>query len=206
MFPVADATQRHSEEHDMSEDALVQYGSPTLAGLKTGNLFSVPFSDRKKLHEEIQELNHQLVPVGLCLLPMKLMRDRALLYLFRPASLEKDLACEQAEEILNGAGYDLSTLGKCLGRLIARLRQEKDFPHEIGLFLSYPREDVKGFIENKAANCKCAGLWKVYGDEEAAKKTFRKYRHCAEVYRRQWQQGVRLEKLLVRHEQIIGGK
>ena len=182
----------------MSEDALVQYGSPTLAGLKTGNLFSVPFTDRKKLHEEIRKLNHQLVPVGLCLLPMKLMRDRALLYLFRPASLEKDLACEQAEEILNGAGYDLSTLGKCLGRLIARLRQEKDFPHEIGLFLSYPPEDVKGFIENKAANCKCAGLWKVYGDVDDARSVFTKFERCSRQYKRAWENGLGLETLAVK--------
>ena len=41
-----------------------------------------------------------------------------------------------------------------------------DFPHEVGLFLSYPPEDVKGFINHRAGGFKCAGLWKVCGDEE----------------------------------------
>ena len=181
----------------MSEELLVQYASPTLAGLKTGNLFSVPYSGRKQLHEEIRALNHVLVPGGLCLLPMKLMKDRALLYLFRPAALQKDLDRDQARKILEKAGYDHGTIGKCLGNLISRLRKKDEFPHEIGLFLSYPPEDVDGFIKNKAANCKCVGTWKVYGDEEAARRTFRKYKHCAEVYRKQWEQGVRLEKLMV---------
>ena len=43
-----------------------------------------------------------------------------------------------------------------------------EFPHEVGLFLSYPPEDVKGFIDHRANDFKCAGLWKVYGDEEKA--------------------------------------
>ena len=41
-----------------------------------------------------------------------------------------------------------------------------EFPHEVGLFLSYPPEDVKGFIDHRASGFKCAGLWKVYGNEE----------------------------------------
>lgn len=44
-----------------------------------------------------------------------------------------------------------------------------EFPHEVGLFLSYPPEDVKGFIDHRANDFKCAGLWKVYGDEEKAR-------------------------------------
>ena len=33
-----------------------------------------------------------------------------------------------------------------------------EFPHEVGLFLSYPPEDVKGFIDHRANDFKCAGL------------------------------------------------
>ena len=33
-----------------------------------------------------------------------------------------------------------------------------EFPHEVGLFLGYPPEDVKGFIDHRANNFKCAGL------------------------------------------------
>ena len=32
-------------------------------------------------------------------------------------------------------------------------------PHEVGLFLSYPPEDVKGFIDHRASGFKSAGLW-----------------------------------------------
>ena len=41
-----------------------------------------------------------------------------------------------------------------------------ELPHEVRLFLSYPPEDVKGFIDHRAGGFRCAGLWKVYGNEE----------------------------------------
>lgn len=43
-----------------------------------------------------------------------------------------------------------------------RLQRFEAFPHEIGLFLSYPPEDVRGFIEHKGHESKCEGCWKVY--------------------------------------------
>ena len=75
-----------------------------------------------------------------------------------------------------------------------------DFPHEVGLFLSYPPEDVKGFIENRAANAKCTGVWKVYGDERQARQTFAKYKKCTDIYCRSWRAGSSLERLAVAGE------
>ena len=55
-----------------------------------------------------------------------------------------------------------------LARLRARLAQGGAFPHEIGLFLDYPADDVLAFVEKGGAGCKLCGYWKVYGDEEKA--------------------------------------
>ena len=41
----------------MSEEIIVQYGSPTLAGIKTGNLFTCPFKDRGQTMRELRRLN-----------------------------------------------------------------------------------------------------------------------------------------------------
>ena len=84
-----------------------------------------------------------------------------------------------------------------MARLACRFREGKDFPHEVGLFLSYPPEDVKGFIDHRAGGFKCAGLWKVYGDEEKARSLFEKYRKCTESYCALWQSGLKLEQLAV---------
>ncbi|MCX7694885.1 MAG: DUF3793 family protein [Caloramator sp.] len=47
-------------------------------------------------------------------------------------------------------------------------------PHELGVFLGFPIEDVKDFICNKD-ECKLCGYWKVYNDVDKAIKIFRLY-------------------------------
>lgn len=44
------------------------------------------------------------------------------------------------------------TLEQLLERLSGRISASEDFPHEIGLFLGYPVDDVTGFIQNKGRN------------------------------------------------------
>ena len=69
--------------------------------------------------------------------------------------------------------------------LCARLSQGGAFPHEIGLFLGYPIEDVVGFIRYSGRGCKLSGYWKVYGDAEAASRLFdRLSRVCHAVTKR----------------------
>lgn len=85
----------------------------------------------------------------------------------------------------------------CLVHLRRRLAEGGEFPHEIGLFLGYPPEDVDGFIKNKACGFKCVGCWKVYGDREKAEKTFSRFRKCTEVYYDQWSKGKTIEGLTV---------
>ena len=58
-----------------------------------------------------------------------------------------------------------------------RIKSGNEFPHEIGLFLGYPPEDVDGFINNGAKGAKYVGTWKVYGDESIAKRTFAQYKN-----------------------------
>lgn len=55
-----------------------------------------------------------------------------------------------------------------------------DFPHEMGLLLGYPIEDVEGFIKNKGENYLYAGYWKVYKDVEQKKLLFDAYESAKE--------------------------
>ena len=181
----------------MSEDTVIRHGAPTLAGMKTGNLFPCFFSSPQALAEELRAMNRVLVPRGLRLVPLRREKGRALLYLFRPAALSRDLAQEEVRRLLRQAGYRDLGQGACLAELRRRLGAGGDFPHEIGLFLGYPPEDVAGFVRHRGKGCKCVGCWKVYGDEQAAKNIFEKYEVCSKIYSLQWQQGKSIEQLTV---------
>ena len=181
----------------MSEDFIIEQCAPTLAGIKTGSLFTCPYDTEEEIRSRVRELNRLLVPKGLCLLPMRYSAKRVLMYLYSPFRLRRDLSDRCAEELLREAGYTDTVAEHSLVRLIRRLRSGEDFPHEIGLFLGYPPEDVKGFIEHKAADFKYSGLWKVYGDEGKAKEMFYKYEKCTDIYCRLSEAGFGIEQLAV---------
>ena len=68
----------------MSEEVLIRHCSPTLAGMKTGNLFSVAYTDEKELRDELRAFNRRFVSKGLRIVPLRRRENRALLYLYRP--------------------------------------------------------------------------------------------------------------------------
>jgi hypothetical protein len=181
----------------MSEDYIIEYCAPTLAGIKTGSIFTCPCTDREALTQSIRQLNRLFRDKGLKLIPLRFSDKKALIYLYRPKRLWADLADAAAAALLKQQGYNTDTCQHCVAQLARRLKDQRDFPHEIGLFLGYPPEDVCGFIENRACGCKCVGCWKVYGDEAAARKKFNQYKKCTRIYREQWQKGRTIERLAV---------
>ena len=181
----------------MSEELFVRCCAPTLAGMKTGSMFTCVYDTREELHQDVRRLNRELGPRGLRVLPLRYHNRKALLYVFRPAALKRDMSDNRAQEILCEAGYGGMCCEECVRHLMKRMQASGEFPHEVGLFLSYPPEDVCGFIENHAQNYKFIGYWKVYGDEEKARRTFIRYKQCTDSYCRSLKAGRRLKDLAV---------
>ena len=184
----------------MSDELIVRHCAPTLAGLKTGNLFVVKVGCDEAFRRRLRELNRTLASKGLRVIPVKRTESKAWVYVYRPSRLKRDLDNSLAREILEKSGYGCSAPGRCIASLISRMRSGESFPHEIGLFLSYPPEDVQGFIDHHARDFKLSGLWKVYGDEAYARAAFAKYKKCTDIYCRSWRAGSSLERLAVAGE------
>jgi len=181
----------------MSEELIIRHCSPTLAGLKTGSLFRCSFVSRKQLINDICKMNRRLMSKGVRIIPLNISENSALIYVYRPSKLSQDFSSSDAAQILSELGYSCELPGRCIVHLADRLRESTDFPHEIGLFLGYPPEDVLGFIQNRAKHSKLSGYWKVYGDEEKARKLFSQYKKCTDAYIRQHSTGHSLENLTV---------
>lgn len=178
----------------MVEELLIRHCAPTLAGIKTGSVFNCKFSGAEELYACLESLNSLLIGKGLRVIPLRCRDGKALLYAYRPEALRRDLSREGAREILSRRGYDEQP-EQCLSELIRRLNRPGEFPHEIGLFLGYPAEDVLGFMEHR--ECRCAGYWKVYGNEAAARRLFESYKKCTESYKAMYERGKRLDYLSV---------
>lgn len=181
----------------MNEDILVKHGSPTLAGIKTGALFSCVFDSVDTMRRCIREWNRIVVKKGLRVLPLQCRNLRVLVYIYRISHLRRDFQRADIRSILTRMGYCCDNPEACILNLVKRLDADSGFPHEIGLFLGYPPEDVMGFIKHNACGFKCVGCWKVYGDEKAAREQFVKYRRCTEAYCTQYAKGTSVERLTV---------
>lgn len=180
----------------MLRDALIQHCSPTLASIKTGNLFSLR-TEGRDITPEIRALNHILVKKGLRLLPLRKSEKSTLIYLYRPEMLREDLAYPEAASILKEKGYPCGNPNFCVVALIRHLLSDESFPHEIGLFLGYPPSDVRCFMHDTRKGVRCVGCWKAYGDPCEAEKTFARFKRCTAIYRRESENGIPLEHLIV---------
>ena len=68
---------------NISEELLIFHCSPTMAGLKTGNLFNCPVKNNRTFLENIREMNRRLLPRGVRIVPLKNMGQSVLVYMCR---------------------------------------------------------------------------------------------------------------------------
>ncbi len=181
----------------MLEKYLIAHCSPTLASLKTASLFRLPVPSAADLQAQLTQWNRTLAGKGITLLALQRCGGTALVYVFRKSRLREDLCKPEVARFLSAYGYESAEPDAAIGTLKSRLEAEGGFPHEIGLFLGYPLGDVAGFIRNAGRNFKCAGCWKVYGDEQEAARQFARYKKCREVYGRLWKEGRSVWQLIV---------
>lgn len=181
----------------MYEAILIRHGAPTLAGIKTANLFPCDFLNEHQMRACLRMWNGILVKKGLRVLPLRSTNGNALIYIYRVSRLDHDLAQRDAKQLLQAQGYCCMDAQSCIRQLIARLQHDTGFPHEIGIFLGYPLHDVKGFIQNQARNFKCIGCWKVYADEKKALRQFEAFRRCTKIYCAQYARGMSIERLTI---------
>ncbi len=177
----------------MLEERIVRFCAPTIMGNKTGSLFNACHEDPKTLCRDVVEARKSLSRFGIDIRLFFKEDKPPLVYVYRVKALERDLADPDCQDFLRQHGYEKFDPKSALSQLSVRLRHYTEFPHEIGLFLSYPLSDVKNFVQFGSTCSKMRGYWCVYDNEEQAKKCFADYDRCRQECLLRYQQGQRLE-------------
>lgn len=161
-----------------AELQLVFQCAPLLSGLKISNLLIID----KDLSEAVTQI---LSVTDISVYWLVCSRNRMSFLLYKDKELETYLLNEDVNQMLNQKGYGGLDIKGALQLLSGRYRcymeKKGGFPHEIGLFLGYPVEDVKGFINNRGKNCLYTGYWKVYGNMAEKAKLFEKFDYVREL-------------------------
>lgn len=175
------------------ENQFVFQCAPLIAGLKMSNLFIIRKKYLRRLCELLQrsKIRCRVLYVD---------EDRLTVLLYHPQMLIVYLRGKRARNLLLKEGYEQFDLEFVLLKFTCRYRQYRrgtqSFPHELGLLLGYPLEDVEGFIQNDGKNCLYTGYWKVYANVPAKRQLFRRYECAREELMEQMNQGVKVEQML----------
>lgn len=142
--------------------------APVISGLKISNLLSV-----KK--EYVNKLRNLIKGTSLSMYVLLIKENKVSILLYRKKDMMIYLKDSKVKKLLKQFGYYENNIYMLLKKLSLRYeyykREKGEFPHEIGLFLGYPLEDVIGFINNNGKNSLYTGYWKVYKNVDE-KKSF----------------------------------
>ena len=154
------------------ERLLANHCAPVLCRKKTANLVAAGQELAAYLPEVLDGSGISWTKLCSC-------RKYCHLLFYDRERLESYLNREEHRRFLQACGYGDRKLPEQLLLLAERYEryQKKggEFPHEIGLFLEYPLEDIEGFILHQGKDALECGYWKVYGNVERAREIFRLY-------------------------------
>jgi len=167
---------------------------PVLKKVKVSNVMMVRSGGGSRIWEALK--NSSIICT-----PLYQSSSRELLLFYRQKQLGEHLNRKENREFLKDFGYqDIKAEG-----VISRLRQRyweylfcgEAFPHEMGIILGFPVEDVAGFMEHQGKDCLLQRYWKVYHNLEQAKATFAQYDQAREQAMKEVASGLSLGQVAV---------
>ena len=168
---------------DYIESVLAYFCAPVTAGLKCASL--VNLSRGQNILRDWLDVREELSKsLSVDFAEMSVSECSVLLLIYRERALLRALLMDGVQDFLAQFGYegDCESVTPHITGLRERFsrasRDSQRMPHEVGVFLDYPLEDVKGFIENGGRNAKFTGYWKVYGNEIEAMRRFEAFKRA----------------------------
>ena len=90
----------------MLENRLIEHCAPTLAGMKSANLFNYIYKNQTEVKEELAKVNALLNQKGVYAEALLWREESVLIYIYRRTMLEKELQNPEAAALLIKYGYE----------------------------------------------------------------------------------------------------
>ena len=173
--------------------------APVIAGIKISNLLTIPTKKLRELSETLKRtrLSFRVVYPG---------RERLVILVYREDMLKEYLERNEIRAFIRKCGYNVSDINQIFPVFVRRymkyMELKQDFPHELGLLLGYPIEDVEGFVANNGKNYLHSGYWKVYKDAETKIRLFRDYEKVQTEIVRMLYEGIDIMSIIGNYSNI----
>lgn len=162
------------DDREYLKTKILYWAAPTLLKKKPATLLALK-NDYRNTYDLWNRYREGLeCELSLCPYVLRDTGKSSVVLFYDEALLTDYVMKEKNKNYLLSKGYPpKASLKNWLLHLKARF--QKDMPHEIGIFLGIPLEDVNGFVENKGKDSILNGAWKVYHNPEEAEKIFKEY-------------------------------
>lgn len=177
----------------------IKCSSHTICGIKPANLFTVPLNQ----FSETEFNNWKIIinNLGLSVCSFKSQQDTMMFFVYDKNWIKRILNHKNVNQYLNKKGYSENFCAEeYLQELFNRLCSSSEFPHEVGIFLGYPIEDVIYFEKNQGSRCKYCGYWKSYCNPEQAKKYCRLFKECTQMCTKWFEEGYSVPQIIRKYK------
>lgn len=162
------------EDREYLFGALLYHIAPTLMSDKPACIITINSYDRdlNLLWKKYKSDFLSICKLNIC--EIKEWFESKTLFIYDENILSKIIYKDESMNFLARFGYN-RTLN--INEMLSLLKERYNYfcPHEIGIFLGFPIEDVIDFIEYPHKKCLLSGYWKVYNNVDFAMEKFIQY-------------------------------
>ncbi|MGG7179338.1 DUF3793 family protein [Clostridium paraputrificum] len=166
---------RNMDDKEYVENFLIYNSATVLAGHKTASTVTLKKTGDDNYSKWIRYGRSFIEEIGLDYIELRETKESIIILIYNDDVLKDYIFEEEHHKFLINLGYSKE---KNLELALEKLKERYDLykcPHELGLFLGIPFNDVRDFMECTEKQCLLCGYWKVYNDCNTAIKIFNKY-------------------------------
>lgn len=170
--------------------------APLLMGIKVSNIFIIGIEEEQYVKALFEASIISYEVLFKC-------EKRIVFFLYHKEQLQKHLSEHGQQRLMRQLGYTENNLEEIMRQLAGRyqcyMTFKEQFPHELGILLGYPYEDVEAFIKYQGKGCLCSGYWKVYSDVKTAEKTFENYDRAKQRVFKMVEKGMDIQEIIEKY-------
>lgn len=163
------------EERECIEKFLIYNASLVISGAKPSATITLKKNTDNIFNKWMKYGREFLKAIDLDYIELREGENSLIILVYNRVFLSNHIFKEENKRFLMKIGYEAK---EDINRYIEKLKERYDkykCPHELGVFLGFPIDDVKDFMECSDKRCLRCGYWLVYNDVEKAKMVFNHY-------------------------------
>lgn len=181
------------------DQLLIHYSAPTLCAIKPANLFSV--KEDSFFCETFRSWKSSISSQGLTATTVRRKNGIVLVLVYNASWLKRIISDLNVKKYLLQKEYHETECEGFIRELLHRIENKESFPHEVGIALGYPVEDVIAFESCEGKNCKYCGSWKCYSDVKKAQACESMYKNCSALCSKWFDEGCSLHQIIKKYKE-----